>query len=279
LRIRFTPDLIYRISSVGFAAPTAPVPLSLVQRALPTWIKGEVDDPQFFTKEDKDAFANALSGVVLDTKLSVDGSHNDGIWTLSGTYTVGSKIKSLLKSRPKYDGETLMLKVLKAVDNAAIGEVKALRLAGRLVDSGMLRDSKWSSSKPVIIMKKVLGQPLYQNEIYLRSRKQEALEEQTFKMICQKLATIALTTGVLPSDMKPSNVHVTLIEAGNSLASVDLVDFGPPATYLLRNPKPTENELLTFCGSSPELSGKFAVWKNDLYQLTPASAPKKKART
>ncbi|KAF9068438.1 hypothetical protein BDP27DRAFT_825411 [Rhodocollybia butyracea] len=203
---------------------------------------------------------------------------------MSGTYKVGSgrKFSSFFKSPTKYEGETLILKVLAEKNDAAIGEAKALKIAKRLVDSGMLKDPKLATSepKPVIIMKEVSGLPLYKNPGYRASKPhlRDELKKQTFKMMCEKIATIALGTGVLLTDTKPSNVLVNVNAAGNSITSVDMVDFGPPSTYFLKNPKPTKKELLEFCGSEP-LSGKYHSWIGQFDELAPHIPPPQKKKT
>lgn len=127
--------------------------------------------------------AKKLWGVKLGAKLQVTGSHNFAIYSLTG---YGLRFKS----------SSLIMKVFNAVDNAAIGEAKALRAVGDLVASGTVSAL---GSKPAIIMKKKAGQPLQETEAYKNAREvvREMMRNQTFTLMCDKMAIVATKKYVL----------------------------------------------------------------------------------
>ncbi|KAJ4493382.1 hypothetical protein C8R41DRAFT_330234 [Lentinula lateritia] len=216
----FCPTIVLILSILSICAHAAPVNQNLDSREnLPAWIQGEVDNPAFFTKKDRQAYAKKLWGVKLGAKLQVTGSHNFAIYSLTG---YGLRFKS----------SSLIMKVFNAVDNAAIGEAKALRAVGDLVASGTVSAL---GSKPAIIMKKKAGQPLQETEAYKNAREvvREMMRNQTFTLMCDKMAIVATKKYVLHGDNHPSHSNTLVTLDKNTVKSVELVDYGPPKTYFL----------------------------------------------
>ncbi|KAJ4487805.1 hypothetical protein J3R30DRAFT_851527 [Lentinula aciculospora] len=185
------------------------------------WIQGTVDNDSFFTTKDKQAYSKQLRGVRLGQKLSVGGGNNFAIYQLTG-YGYGLRFRS----------SNLIMKVLKDVNNAAIGEAKALRAVGDFVASGTV---KALDSRPAIIMKKKPGLPLHETNLYKNAREQqrETMRSKTFQLMCDKIVTVATKKYVLHNDNHPANVLVTMNNATKSVQSVELVDYGAPSTYFI----------------------------------------------
>ncbi|KAJ3740504.1 hypothetical protein DFH05DRAFT_1529104 [Lentinula detonsa] len=204
----------------AYAAP--PRNLNLDQRGAlqcPAWIQGEVDNPSFFIKKDKEAFSKQLRNVKLGERLPVGGQNNFAVYSLKG-YGYGLRFRS----------SNLIMKVFSGVNNAAIGEAKALDAVGDLVASGTV---KALGSKPAIIMRKKPGQPLYETQAYKAAREivREKMRNQTYGLMCNEISTVATKKYVLHDDNNPANILVTM--DGNAVKSVALVDYGPPQTYFV----------------------------------------------
>lgn len=89
------------------------------------------------------------------------------------------------------------MKVLYFANDAAYGEVKALKAVGDLVDSGMIQHSKLGSKPgpfPVIIMKKKPGEVLYRHAAYMAAKRsmRESMRNETFSFMCDKVAEVAI---------------------------------------------------------------------------------------
>ncbi|KAJ3770827.1 hypothetical protein FB446DRAFT_705109 [Lentinula raphanica] len=124
------------------------------------------------------------------------------------------------------------MKVFHAVDNAAIGEAKALGAVGDLVASGVVESLGF---RPAIIMKKKAGQPLHLTDEYKAAREtvREKMRDQTYKLMCQKAANVATKTYVLHDDNHPAHSNVLVTMNGKDVKAVEFVDYGPPRTYFL----------------------------------------------
>ncbi|KAJ3996607.1 hypothetical protein F5050DRAFT_1758248 [Lentinula boryana] len=228
----------------AYAAP--PRNLDLDQRGdLPTWIQGEVDNPSFFTKKDQQAFSKQLWNVRLGERLPVGGQNNFAVYSLKG---YGLRFKS----------NTLIMKVFNTVNNAAIGEAKALNAVGDLVASGTV---KALDSKPAIIMKKKPGQPLHETQAYKAAREivREKMRSQTYELMCNEISAVATKKYVLHDDNNPANILVTM--DGNTVKSVAVVDYGPPQTYFVSK-SVTKADVLEYCGKHP--SSKQYLWEQEL---------------
>ncbi|KAF8823761.1 hypothetical protein HHX47_DHR9000129 [Lentinula edodes] len=225
----FCPTIVLILSILSICTHAAPVNQNLDSREnLPAWIQGEVDNPAFFTKKDRQAYAKKLWGVKLGAKLQVAGSHNFAIYSLTG---YGLRFKS----------SSLIMKVFNAVDNAAIGEAKALRAVGDLVASGTVSAL---GSKPAIIMKRKAGQPLQETEAYKNAR-----------------------------EILPRSMFCTVTLDKNTVKSVELVDYGPPKTYFLTK-SVTKAEVCVYCGCEYP-STKRHLWEQEFPYVSPPSSPMK----
>ncbi|KAJ3799510.1 hypothetical protein GGU11DRAFT_776691 [Lentinula aff. detonsa] len=254
----------------AYAAP--PRNLDLVQRGdLPAWIQGEVDNPSFFIKKDKEAFcesqylmlscsassnrisAKQLRNVKLGERLPVGGQNNFAVYSLKG-YGYGLRFRS----------SNLIMKVFNTVNNAAIGEAKALNAVGDLVASGTV---KALGSKPAIIMRKKPGQPLYETQAYKAAREivREKMRNQTYGLMCNEISTVATKTYVLHDDNNPANILVTM--DGNAVKSVALVDYGPPQTYFVSK-SVTKADVSKYCGCEYPSSKRY-VWEHEFPYVTP----------
>ncbi|KAJ3929815.1 MAG: hypothetical protein NXY57DRAFT_1015071 [Lentinula lateritia] len=254
----FCPTIVLILSILSICAHAAPVNQNLDSREnLPAWIQGEVDNPAFFTKKDRQAYAKKLWGVKLGAKLQVTGSHNFAIYSLTG---YGLRFKS----------SSLIMKVFNAVDNAAIGEAKALRAVGDLVASGTVSAL---GSKPAIIMKKKAGQPLQETEAYKNAREvvREMMRNQTFTLMCDKMAIVATKKYVLHGDNHPSHSNTLVTLDKNTVKSVELVDYGPPKTYFLTK-SVTKAEVCVYCGCEYP-STKRHLWEQEFPYVSPPSSP------
>ncbi|GAW06127.1 hypothetical protein LENED_008025 [Lentinula edodes] len=216
---------------VAYAAPL------LVPRGLlgTTWIEASISSDVFLNKpEDNEAFSTTLTGVKLGQRLTPRGKYNAGLYLLSGTY----------KGHPE---GSLVLKVMKSTNKAALGEVKALHQVGDLVASGMLRDILVARNPvPVIIMLKKSGDVLSTTKAYqdanVAIRERMRAESNTIK--CERVASLAVTRHILHLDNHEANGLVTL--SGNTVTSVELIDYGTPDTYLVS--KDTKKaDVLDFC--------------------------------
>ncbi|KAJ3750307.1 hypothetical protein DFH05DRAFT_65470 [Lentinula detonsa] len=221
-------------SSLLLIAHAAPL---VVPRGLlgTTWIEASISSDVFLNDpKDKELFSTTLTGVKLGQRLTPRGKYNAGLYLLSGTY----------KGHP---GSSLVLKIMKSTDNAALGEAKALREIGDLVASGMLSDKLVSRQPvPVIIMLKKPGDVLSTTKAYKEANVaiKEQMRTQTNKLKCEKVASLAVTKHILHLDNHEGNGLVTL--SGTTVASLELIDFGVPDTFLVGK-SVKEVDVLNFC--------------------------------
>ncbi|KAJ3965799.1 hypothetical protein EV361DRAFT_954662 [Lentinula raphanica] len=230
--------------------------LDLVQReTLPHWILGEVDNPSFFTDKDRKAFSKTLWNVRLGEKLPVGGKHNYAIYSLKG---YGIRFKS----------NSLIMKVFNAVNNAAIGEAKALGAVGDLVASGIVKSL---GSKPAIIMKKKPGQPLHTTNEYKAAREtvREKMRDQTYRLMRKEVVNVAAKKYVLHDDNHPALSNVLVTMSGNNVKSVALVDYGPPQTYFL-DKSVTKGDVCNFYGDCEKPTTKQYLWEKEFPYVPPA---------
>ncbi|KAJ4489310.1 hypothetical protein C8J55DRAFT_592547 [Lentinula edodes] len=216
---------------VTYAAPLL-VPRGLLDT---TWIEASISSDVFLNKpKDKEAFSTTLTGVKLGQRLTPRGKYNAGLYLLSGTY----------EGHPE---GSLILKVMKSTDKAALGEVKALHQVGDLVASGMLSDILVARNPvPVIIMLKKPGDVLSTTKAYQNANvaTRERMRAQSNSIKCERVASLAVTRHILHLDNHEANSLVTL--SGNTVTSVELIDYGTPDTYLVsENVK--KADVLDFC--------------------------------
>ncbi|KAJ3709411.1 hypothetical protein C8R42DRAFT_730120 [Lentinula raphanica] len=178
-----------------------------------TWIEASINSDAFLNDpKDKELFSTMLTGV-----------------------------------RAGHPGNSLIMKVMKSIDKATLGEAKALHEIGDLVASGMLEDRLVSRHPvPVIIMLRKPGDVLSTTKEYKDANVaiKEQMRAQSNKLKCEKVALIAVSKHILHLDNHEANSLVTL--TGNTVSSVELIDFGVPDTYLVSKDV-KEPEVLNFC--------------------------------
>ncbi|KAJ4486212.1 hypothetical protein J3R30DRAFT_1470421 [Lentinula aciculospora] len=216
--LRFFAFVLGSLLLVAQVAPLV-VPPGLLGK---TWIEASIDSDVFLNEpKDKEAFSSTLAGVELGQRLTPRGKYNAGLYLLRGTY----------KGHP---GSTLILKIMKSTNKAALGEAKALHKVGDLVASGMLSDKLVSRQPvPVIIMLKKPGDVLSATRTYKDANVavKEQMRKQANMLKCKKVASLATSKQILHLDNHEANGLVTL--SRNTVASVELIDFGVPDTYLV----------------------------------------------
>lgn len=118
------------------------------------------------------------------------------MWTVKGKY-IDSHGK-------EHDGSGLIVKVLNKADNGAYGEVKTLNIVGDLVASGKLSVDKKllgiiSKSSPVIVMSMKPGEALNRIDAFQRGdeKVKEKLTKEALALMCEEVATVAHTKGIL----------------------------------------------------------------------------------
>ncbi|KAJ3824602.1 hypothetical protein F5880DRAFT_359458 [Lentinula raphanica] len=200
-----------------------------------TWIEASINSDAFLNDpKDKELFSTTLTGVRAGQRLNPQGKYNAGLYLLREAY----------KGHP---GNSLIMKVMKSIDKATLGEAKALHEIGDLVASGMLEDRLVSRHPvPVIIMLRKPGDVLSTTKEYKDANVaiKEQMRAQSNKLKCEKVALIAVSKHILHLDNHEANSLVTL--TGNTVSSVELIDFGVPDTYLVSKDV-KEPEVLNFC--------------------------------
>ncbi|KAJ3979425.1 hypothetical protein F5890DRAFT_1478535 [Lentinula detonsa] len=58
-----------------------------------------------------------------------------------------------------------------------------------------------------------------------------ALLQSVKEKVCEEVARVASTTGILHYDNQPDNILITFSKDGSNVLSVQLIDYGPPYTY------------------------------------------------
>ncbi|KAE9404957.1 hypothetical protein BT96DRAFT_972785 [Gymnopus androsaceus JB14] len=244
------------IGSLTLTAYAAPPPLSLSNLELREelgmpWIDVKFDNPQILEGKDKKTFSKKLSGITIDEKLPVEPHNSYGLYTLKGRYKFRTASKYIMKIMLPIDNDA------KAAE--AFGEVKALKIVGDLVDSGLFTDlARGFENAPVIIMKKKSGEVLSTTTAFKAAvagkdvALQTQMKSEALKLMCAEVARIAYKKKVLHDDNHENNVLVTL--RGNTVISVELVDWGPQGTYQINKKLVTQAEIEHWC-----IDG----WKNE----------------
>ncbi|KAJ4475089.1 hypothetical protein J3R30DRAFT_645004 [Lentinula aciculospora] len=193
------------------------------------WILQEYEKTS--TTVDKRVFKARLTGIQLGLLLSTEGLHNNGIYNLNGKYK-------------NHNGDDLVLKVLKSVDDEAYAEAKALKEVEEYVDSGMFTVK--GKEAPVIIMKKVPGSVLSNTPEYKKAKTddKEKMKEEAIELMCKDVARVGKSKGILHNDNRIENIHVTM--SGNKVSAARLTDWGAYELYTMDKNAP-EAEIIAFC--------------------------------
>ncbi|KIK67581.1 hypothetical protein GYMLUDRAFT_68645 [Collybiopsis luxurians FD-317 M1] len=227
------------------------------------WIEEPYYSDKVLTEDDKKVFDTTISNSLSLGAQLTGGSNNRGLYVVQNKYQ-------------EHEENSLVVKVLKTIDNNAFAEVKALKDVGDLVGAGMLAlpdgpesgkilnnveeaasksesESTSGNAKtkrvPVIIMKKKRGDVLFTISAYKNTdRKQKReLREETLNLMCEVVANYAMNKGVLHNDNHPMNVLVTLSPSGDSVRILQLVDWGGTGTYKVNRELVKRNEVIDFC--------------------------------
>ncbi|KIK57991.1 hypothetical protein GYMLUDRAFT_246369 [Collybiopsis luxurians FD-317 M1] len=217
---------------------------------LPAWVTAPY--PKSLREEDRDAFNTTLQGITLARKHSSMGNNNAGV------YAVASFDSSFAKAFPSsiaaqgIDPSRLLVKVLKDIDDDMIAEVKALKIVGQFVASGMLRVPATKSNeakkkrragntiqssdknkdnqfelKPVIVMLKMAGVPLTSVPAYVAekdSTTKRRMMADTLNIMCDRVGKLALDHRFVHRDNIIGNVLV--ISNGTEIVDVNIIDWG-----------------------------------------------------
>ncbi|KIK66528.1 hypothetical protein GYMLUDRAFT_38263 [Collybiopsis luxurians FD-317 M1] len=178
-----------------------------------TWILKPFKEGPFEDAEKK-VFASVLTGLKLDKRISTRGANNGGIFSVAEPY----------KSHASKD---LIVKNVVHVWGNSLGEVKALKMNGQWVASGMLTDEKLGpKAQPVIVMIKQPGEVLEDNEEYKKASKEERKEirEEAIDLTCQLVAQETVDKRLYHHDNSPDNV--VFVVKNQKVVSARLVDYG-----------------------------------------------------
>ncbi|KAJ4471980.1 hypothetical protein J3R30DRAFT_1013974 [Lentinula aciculospora] len=154
------------------------------------------------------------------------------------------------------DGSTLLMKVLslQVSKDDALGEAEALNMVHELHTSGMIQmpsriHRKWF---PALVMERKSGISLFSSPAYKRAdtkEKKRELMKFVIEKVCEEVARIAVSTGILHYDNNPDNIFFTF--SGDSIVSVDLIDYCPPYTYMIDNFKNVDKaKIVELCRTS-----------------------------
>ncbi|KAJ3771171.1 hypothetical protein FB446DRAFT_116287 [Lentinula raphanica] len=194
------------------------------------WILQEYE--KTVTAADKHVFKAKLKDVDIGPLLSTEGLHN-----LKGVYNIKGKYKN-------HEGDSIVLKVLKTVDDEAYAEVKALKGVDEYVDSGMFEVK--GKEEPVIIMLKVPGSVLSDTDEYKKAHtdEKEKMKEEAIDLMCKEVARVGKSSGILHNDNRIENIHVTM--SGTKVIAAKLTDWGAYELYTMDKSASTA-EIIAFC--------------------------------
>ncbi|KAF5368737.1 hypothetical protein D9757_010409 [Collybiopsis confluens] len=126
-------------------------------------------------------------------------------------------------------------------------EVKALRtLSDLYIDSGMVSGWPSANPSPVLLMKKVPGQPIRScREYRMASTEQRTAIHTTLqKMVCSQVVKWALEHRLLFADLHQGNIMVVM--EGTTVKSMQIIDFGYPGIFTVTaNAK--EDDIQSWC--------------------------------
>ncbi|KIK66520.1 hypothetical protein GYMLUDRAFT_239457 [Collybiopsis luxurians FD-317 M1] len=221
----------------GLAAVTVhAAPRALQSCAGPDWL-GPAFEKQSFSDQETAVFAPKLTSLKMGEKISEAGSNNLGIYSVSGTFN-------------GHAGHGLVVKVLRAVSSAALGEAKALSKKRQLVAAGTLKDPKVRQGYevPVLVMIKQPGEMLDENDKYEKASpaEQAEMKKMTHKLVCQEVAQDAVALQMYHSDNKIGNVLVTV--KNKKVISAKVIDYGGENVFTVTKPV-TKDQVIAYCRS------------------------------
>ncbi|KIK65034.1 hypothetical protein GYMLUDRAFT_56509 [Collybiopsis luxurians FD-317 M1] len=211
------------------------------------WIGG-VYGLDSLSAADKQAFSKTLTGVTVGAPLpNAEGENNDGLAVLSGTYE-------------GHPGASVIAKAMKAADTKALAEVKAMKtlMPDVFIDSGLV--AGWPKSKsapgPVILMKKVPGQPIEHIDEWEKASEQakKTIYKAVETKVCEQVVKWAMEKKVLFADFHPENVLVQI--QGGHLTSMHMIDPGYPGVFHVK-PTVKEADVKQWCAARFE-----ALWED-----------------
>ncbi|KAJ3780530.1 hypothetical protein GGU10DRAFT_337095 [Lentinula aff. detonsa] len=201
----------------------------------------KIDDRYKYTQEEMEGLSKSLPLSSNDHGLGLQNQTWGQVWRMAGP----GKYKG-------HDKVDLIIKSLPATKPAAavLGEVKALKLIGDLVDFGTN-----AQGQPTIIMKRKEGVQLYETEAYKKAsgQKKGEMAKETARLGCSKSAEDAFHKGVWHNDNHMYNILVVEVR-DESVKSVELVDYGEGSNYLVHGE-----------ARNPEYISKYYDWCIHLY--------------
>ncbi|KAJ3820028.1 hypothetical protein F5880DRAFT_1615933 [Lentinula raphanica] len=228
---------------------------------LPNWVTAPY--PRSLKPEDfKDVFSTPLQGLTLAQKHSAMGNNNAGVYSVASFDPSFAQLFPPSIAAQNIDPSRLLVKVLKAIDDDMIAEVKALKIVGQFVASGLMklpvarsnelgkvkrglkgghtrRDAASGKNdgvdsvedgfelKPVIVMLKMPGKPLtlvpeFVSETDLETKRQ--MMNDTLSLMCDRVGELALEHRFVHRDNIIGNILV--INEGTQIVDVNVIDWG-----------------------------------------------------
>ncbi|KAF8828507.1 hypothetical protein HHX47_DHR3000154 [Lentinula edodes] len=216
---------------------------------------------------DKKVFDRKLEGISFGPEIE-GGSNNYGLWEISD-----------YQEKPKHN---LLAKFFKESGPQPFGEVKALRMMGLLVASGMIRDPHpdgRSLPLPAIIMEKKEGVRLMNIIVYKLAtfQEQRSMVEQIHAMMCRQAVEDAVRFKVYHHDNNLDNALLTFLDKEpvkvidfiKSVKGLELIDYG--GAYMVMKDVSKERLESMFLGQGYEVEmnkskKKIVFWKIEYSQ-------------
>ncbi|KIK55643.1 hypothetical protein GYMLUDRAFT_99440 [Collybiopsis luxurians FD-317 M1] len=196
-------------------------------------------DSQFAPAE-QTVFKFPLPGLKLDKRISHRGLNNKGIYSVAGVYKDSAgKVHA---------GKDLVAKIVLHDAERTWAEVKALKKKGQFVASGQvgMPDGSWEQ---VIVMQKLSGEVLVDNDEYKQATQQEKMQmtKQAIQLLCEEVAKEAVDLQMYHADNNMQNVLV--IVANKKIVSAQIVDYDGDFVYDVKQGAQKAN-IKRFCVSS-----------------------------
>ncbi|KAF5361231.1 hypothetical protein D9757_013220 [Collybiopsis confluens] len=179
--------------------------------------------------------------------------------TLQGVSAVGSQMRNgaagswsngvavLIEDYKGHKASDVVAKAMMEPFENGYAEVKALRTFSDLyIDSGMVSGWPSANPSPVLLMKKVPGQPIRScREYRMASTEQRTAIHTTLqKMVCSQVVKWALEHRLLFADLHQGNIMVVM--EGTTVKSMQIIDFGYPGIFTVTaNAK--EDDIQSWC--------------------------------
>ncbi|KAF5361227.1 hypothetical protein D9757_013218 [Collybiopsis confluens] len=209
------------------------------------WIL-DVNEHIKLSESDKQVFSKTLTGVDVGLAMRgvVRGSRCKGIGMLMADYK-------------EHKASELVAKALMEPIDDDYFEVKVLKtLTDLYIDSGMVSGWPTPGPSPVIIMKKVPGQPIKNYPAYRLANKEEktAMHKKLQEMVCSQVVKWALEHKLLLADLHQGNILVNLEET--TIKSMQIIDFGYPGVFALAS-NAKEADVHSWC--TARFADKWAI--------------------